>query len=277
MSNKDKDYGLKTFCPDETVFFRTHSQKGRLEISFALGEDFKKIKWLFQELVSGEDGRMKQGAAIEFYCDPDDLIGGFVHYIKNGRFGMIAANDIKKALSSNKASYGVTLWSSNRGTEGKRGEHAEYREIKLQRSTYYDKDKTKNKVPHFLLSAMVCDGYVKDMGGGKKLILPVQDSNGKPQNVDRVAFMLTYEQLVSMAYAIEREIDSYRTSQYVMADIRRLISGASASTPTKDAPAKEEKKTVKKSSKKTKETEAVTIDINTGEVVDEVSFDDLPY
>lgn len=264
MSEK-KDYGLKTYCPNETTFYRTHSAKGRLEISLALGEDFKKFKWLFQELVS-DDGKTKQGSVIEFYCEPDELIGDFVHPVKSGRFGTMAMNDLKKALTGG-SSYGVTLWSSNKGTEGKRGKYAEYREIKLQRSTQGDKDKV--KTPYFLLSATVCDGYVEDKGNGRKLILPVKDENGRQQNATKIAFKLSWEQLTSIAYAIEREYNAYRTSQYVLADIKRLLVGADVSAATvKTTPAKKE--TVKKAP------EAVTVDIDTGEVTD-IDFDDLPF
>ena len=295
MSEK-LEYGLRTYVPTETVFYRDYTSKARLEISLALGEDFKKIKLLFQELEDGSDGKKHQKSLIEIYVDCDKIIGEFVHHVKSGRFGKMAQVDLKKAAeakSTNAKYYPLTLYQIQGGTmpnkygEGKRGQYGEYRELKLQRSSYFDryfndqdpKNRAKANTLRFLITVIKCDGMVSSQKAGQQLILPVKDASGNMQNATKINFMLTYEQLVSVAYAIEREINSYRTSQYVIAGMKRLLGLQDTSNEVKtiDRQIASKQVNVDRGTGEVKEKEPTPVKEQVHIEVYDTDLDDLPF
>lgn len=226
------EYGLKTMLCEDTVFYRDYTSKVRMEVSLSIGEEFKKFKFLFQELEALNDGTQKkrQKGSIEIYLDCEKAME-LVHFIKNGRYGQMAKIDLQNATKN--GYFPNTFWMINGGTmpnmlkgDRQRGGKAEYRELRLKRSSFNDKllnsndpkERAKGNDIKFLLTAMACDGNVIDQKGGRKLITPVMNNN-RPQNSYTVNFMITYEQLIALAYAIERELCAYRTSQYMVAEL----------------------------------------------------------
>lgn len=237
MNNNIPQYGLRTTYANNRVFYTDYSSKARLEISLEIGDsDFKKFKFLFQELITERDGSKKEKDRIEMYFEPTDLLGELIPLVKSGRMRKIATEHLKlaiKALSENKVAAPLVLFSKNGGTRDKRGAGvAEYREVKLERSNLNDhywnssdpKEKAKSKQVKYVLQAVKADGIVKEQGnGGQILIVPKLDKNKRMTNMTRVSFPLTEKQINAIVNSILIELHAYRTSQYVVVEISRQL------------------------------------------------------
>lgn len=236
-NNTTYNFGLKTFTPTNTKFFEVVTSTGRIEAALAVGENnFEKIKITLQKLAKNKEGKTKQVGLIDFYVDVNEFVVNFVHDLRSDRFREKVSKDLQKGLEAaknNETVYGQTFIQKIGGTpasrlkaEKARGGKAEYRELKLARSNYNDKlikssdtkDQVKAKTPRFVLSALKCDGEEKDMGAGRMLFVPIK-KDGKHQNAETVMIPLTYEQLMELSYAVEREVNAYRTAQYILASL----------------------------------------------------------